>query len=314
LKNKDLLSIADLSGEDIRWLVAETIDLKRTGQWLSLLDRKVLALVFEKPSLRTRVSFEVAMRQLGGHCLYLSPEEVGLGKREPVADVARVLSRYVNVIAARTFSHETLEVMATSTDIPVINALSDVEHPCQALTDLVSIYEKKGELAGLNLAYLGDGNNVASSLVLAASLAGMNFRIAGPVEHAIDGEVMALARDFAQDSGAEILITEQPEMALADADIVYTDVWTSMGQEAESEQRRLDFKDYQLNRERLLLARSDALVMHPLPAHLGEEVTGDVLYGSQSVIFDQAENRMHLAKTLLAVMLGGLEMPLSAYR
>ncbi|MFA5315950.1 MAG: ornithine carbamoyltransferase [Dehalococcoidales bacterium] len=314
MKNKDLLSIADLSGEDIRWLVAETIDLKRTGQWLSLLDRKVLALVFEKPSLRTRVSFEVAMRQLGGHCLYLSPEEVGLGKREPVADVARVLSRYVNVIAARTFSHETLEVMATSTDIPVINALSDVEHPCQALTDLVSIYEKKGELAGLNLAYLGDGNNVASSLVLAASLAGMNFRIAGPVEHAIDGEVMALARDFAQDSGAEILITEQPEMALADADIVYTDVWTSMGQEAESEQRRLDFKDYQLNRERLLLARSDALVMHPLPAHLGEEVTGDVLYGSQSVIFDQAENRMHLAKTLLAVMLGGLEMPLSAYR
>ncbi|MFH0941572.1 MAG: ornithine carbamoyltransferase [Chloroflexota bacterium] len=314
MKGKDLLSIADLSSEDILWLVSETVNLKQTGRWLSLLDRKILALVFEKPSLRTRVSFEVAMRQLGGHCLYLSPEEVGLGKREPVADVAQVLSRYVSAIAARTFSHKTLEVMAASAGIPVINALSDAEHPCQALADLVTIYEKKETLAGLNLAYLGDGNNVASSLLLGASLVGMNFRIAVPTSYAIAGEVMALARDFAAGSGAEILVTEQPEVALADADIVYTDVWTSMGQEAAREQRRIDFKGYQLNPERLSMARPDAMVMHPLPAHLGEEVTEDVLYGPKSVIFDQAENRMHLAKTLLGVMLGGLEMPLSAYR
>jgi len=314
LRGKDLLSIADLSREDIRLLVSEAIDLKRASGWLSLLDRKILALVFEKPSLRTRVSFEVAMRQLGGQCLYLSPEEVGLGKREPVRDVALVLSRYVDVIAARTFSHQTLEVMADGAGVPVINALSDLEHPCQALTDLMTICEKKGSLEGLTLAYLGDGNNVASSLLLAASLAGMNFRIACPPAYAIREEVMVLSRDFAADSGAEILSTGQPELALQDADIVYTDVWTSMGQEAEREKRILDFQGYQLNGELLSLARPCAIVMHPLPAHLGEEVTEDVLYGSQSVIFDQAENRMHLAKTLLAVMLGGLDIPLTAQR
>ena len=314
MRGKDLLSIADLSREDIRLLVSEAIDLKRASGWLSLLDRKILALVFEKPSLRTRVSFEVAMRQLGGQCLYLSPEEVGLGKREPVRDVALVLSRYVDVIAARTFSHQTLEVMADGAGVPVINALSDLEHPCQALTDLMTICEKKGSLEGLTLAYLGDGNNVASSLLLAASLAGMNFRIACPPAYAIREEVMALSRDFAADSGAEILSTEQPELALQDADVVYTDVWTSMGQEAEREKRLLDFQGYQLNGELLSLARPCAIVMHPLPAHLGEEVTEDVLYGSQSVIFDQAENRMHLAKTLLAVMLGGLDIPLTAQR
>jgi ornithine carbamoyltransferase len=314
LRGKDLLSIADLSREDIRLLVSEAIDLKRASGWLSLLDRKILALVFEKPSLRTRVSFEVAMRQLGGQCLYLSPEEVGLGRREPVSDVARVLSRYVDVIAARTFSHQTLEVMAAGASVPVINALSDSEHPCQALADLVTICEKKGPLEGLNLAYLGDGNNVASSLILAASLAGMNFRIACPSAYAIGDEVMALSRDFAAGSGAEILSTGQPELALHDADIVYTDVWTSMGQEVEREKRLRDFQVYQLNGELLSLARPDAIVMHPLPAHLGEEVTEDVLYGSKSIIFDQAENRMHLAKTLLAVMLGGLDIPLTAYR
>ena len=254
------------------------------------------------------------MRQLGGQCLYLSPEEVGLGKREPVRDVALVLSRYVDVIAARTFSHQTLEVMADGAGVPVINALSDLEHPCQALTDLMTICEKKGSLEGLTLAYLGDGNNVASSLLLAASLAGMNFRIACPPAYAIREEVMALSRDFAAGSGAEILSTGQPELALQDADIVYTDVWTSMGQEAEREKRLLDFQGYQLNGELLSLARPCAIVMHPLPAHLGEEVTEDVLYGSQSVIFDQAENRMHLAKTLLAVMLGGLDIPLTAQR
>jgi len=314
LKSKDLLSIADLTSEDILWLVNETITTKQTGRWPSLLESKTLALVFEKPSLRTRVSFEVAMRQMGGHCLYLSPEEVGLGKREPVADVAKVLSRFVSAIAARTFSHRSVEIMAQSASVPVINALSDTEHPCQALADLVTIFEKKDTFTGINLAYLGDGNNVAASLLLAAALAGMNFRIAGPENYAIAEDVMALARDFTAASGSEIVVTEKPEEALADADIVYTDVWTSMGQEAEREQRRLDFKNYQLNSERLNLALPDAIVMHPLPAHPGEEVTEEVLHGAQSVVFDQAENRMHLAKTLLGAMLGGLEMPLSAYR
>jgi len=314
LKGKDLLSIADLTSEDVYWLISETVDLKQDKRWSSLLDRKTLALVFEKPSLRTRVSFEAAMNQMGGRCIYLSPDEVGLGKREPVADIAKILSRFVSAIAARTFSHKTLETMAASSDIPVINALSDAEHPCQALTDLVTIYEKKGTLAGLNLAYLGDGNNVAASLMLAATLVGMNFCIAGPKNHAMSDYIMALAQDFAVGSGAKIIVTEQPEKALTGADVVYTDVWTSMGQEAEREQRRLDFSDYQLNAERLKSARTDAIVMHPLPAHLGEEVTEDVLYGSQSVIFDQAENRLHLAKTLLGAMLGGLDIPLSAYR
>jgi ornithine carbamoyltransferase len=285
---KALLSVADLSSEDIHSLLSDAVDMKAEG-WSSLLDKKILALVFEKPSLRTRVSFEVAMRQLGGHTIYLSSAEVGLGQREAVSDIAQVLGRYVDAIAARTFSHQTLEMLADYSRVPVINALSDWEHPCQALADLLTIYEKKGELNRLTLAFIGDGNNVAHSLLLAASLTGMSFRIASPAGYAVQDRILHLAQDYAASSGAEIFCTDEPNQAVSGADVVYTDVWTSMGQE-------------------------DAILMHPLPAHYGEEVLEGILGSPQSVVFDQAGNRMHLQKALLARMLGGLEIPLTGYR
>lgn len=313
MKGKDLLSISDLSGDDIRLLISDAVDTKARG-WLSLLDGKVLALIFEKPSLRTRVSFEIAMRQLGGQTVYLSPAEVGLGERESVPDVARVLSRYVDAITARTFSHQTLEILASYSGVPVINALSDLEHPCQALADLLTIYEKKGELGGLTLAFVGDGNNVAHSLLLAASLTGVNFRIASPADYTVQERILYRAKGYATTSGAEIFCTEEPQLAVSGADIVYTDVWASMGQEAEAQERRAIFANYQVNGELLSLAKEDAIFMHPLPAHRGEEVDEDILNSPQSVVFDQAENRMHLQKALLAQILGGLEIPLAGYR
>lgn len=309
MKGKDLLSISDLSGEDISLLISDTIVMKASG-WLSSLSGKSLALVFEKPSLRTRVSFEVAIRQLGGQAIYLSPAEVGLGKRESVPDVARVLSRYVDTIIARTFSHHTLEILAEYASVPVINALSDLEHPCQALADLFTIYEKKGELKGLNLAYIGDGNNVAHSLLLAASLTGLNFRIASPKGYEVDNKILQTAKVYTIDSGAEIVCTEKPGQAVINADIVYTDVWTSMGQEAEAEKRHRAFAGYQMNCELLSLAKEDVILMHPLPAHRGDEVAEDILDSPASVVFDQTENRMHLTKALLASILDGLEVPL----
>ncbi len=312
MKGKDLLSVSDLSSEEVDLLLSDTLSIK-TGGWLSSLSGRSLALLFEKPSLRTRVSFEMAMRQLGGQVIYLSPDEVGLGIREPVADVARVISRYVDVIAARTNSHQTLELLAEYASVPVINALSDREHPCQALADLFTIYEKKGDLNGLNLAFIGDGNNVANSLLLAASLVGMNFRIASPAGYQVSDEILDLARDYAGESGSDILCTQELEQAVAGADIVYTDVWTSMGQEDEVEKRRRALAGYQVNGQLLDLAKDDAILMHPLPAHRGDEVTDDVLDGPASVVFDQAENRLHLAKALLDRMLGGLEFPLSSH-
>ncbi len=313
MKGKDLLSISDLSSKDIRSLISGSVDMKVAG-WLSMLSGKTLALLFEKPSLRTRVSFEVAIQQLGGQTIYLSPAEVGLGKRESISDVARVLSRYVDAIVARTFSHQTLEMLASYSSVPVVNALSDLEHPCQALADLFTIYEKKGELDGLTLAFLGDGNNVAHSLLLAASLVGMNFRIASPSGYRVEDRILHLAQGYAVDSGAEILCTEEPQLAVSGADVVYTDAWTSMGQEDETEQRHQVFAKYQINNELLSLAREDAIVMHCLPAHHGEEVAEGILDSPASVVFDQAENRMHLQKALLAEILGGLEIPLAGYR
>lgn len=307
MKGKDLLSVADLSGDDINRLIQASSDLKAEG-WSSQLTGKVLALIFEKPSLRTRVSFEIAMRQLGGQVVYLSPSEVGLGKRESVPDVARVLSRYIDVIAARTFSHQTLEILAECSSVSVINALSDLEHPCQALADLLTIYENKGELEGLTLGFIGDGNNVAHSLMLASSLSGVNFKIASPPGHAVKDELLKLAQENATGSGSEILCTEEPQVAASGADVVYTDVWTSMGQEAEAQARRQAFSGYQVNTKLLSLAKEDAILMHPLPAHRGEEVSEDILDSPQSVVFEQAENRMHLQKALLLEMLGGLEI------
>ncbi len=227
---KDLLSVSDLSRENIRSLISNAVDIKAGGR-LSLLDGKILALMFEKPSLRTRVSFEVAMRELGGDCIYLSPAEVGLGKRESVPDAARVMSRYVDAIAARTFSHQTIELLASFSSVPVINALSDLEHPCQALADLLTIYEEKGELEGVTLAFVGDGNNVAHSLLLAASITGMNFRIASPAGYGVQEKIRQMAQRYAVESGAEIFYTEDPRSAVSRADVVYTDVWASMGQE-----------------------------------------------------------------------------------
>ncbi|MFC2035809.1 ornithine carbamoyltransferase [Chloroflexota bacterium] len=313
MKGKDLLSISNLNGDDIHSLIVNAVDMKAEGR-LSLLNGKTLAIYFEKPSLRTRVSFEVAMRELGGQAIYLSPAEVGLGEREPVSDVARVLSRYVDAIAARTFSHRTLEVLASYSSVPVINALSDLEHPCQALADLLTIYEKKGELGSLTLAFVGDGNNVAHSLLLAASLAGMNFNIASPAGYVVQDGIFHQAREYAKVTGAEIFCTTEPRLAVSGADIVYTDVWMSMGQEAEAQERRSIFANYQVNSELLSLAKEDAILMHPLPAHRGEEVAEDILDSLESVVFDQAENRMHLQKTLLAEMLCGLGVPLSDLR
>jgi ornithine carbamoyltransferase len=312
LNSKDFLSIADLTPEDIRRLIYSTKDMKALG-WSSVLSEKVLALLFEKPSLRHRASFEVAMRQLGGHCIYLSPAEVGLGQRESVADVARVLSRYVDCIAARTFSQQTLALFASYSRVPVINSLTDLEHPCQALADLFTIYEKKGGLEGLTLAFIGDGNNVAHSLLLAATLTGMNFRIASPAGYGVNETILNTAQQYAAESGAVIFCTEEPRQAVTDADIVYTDVWTSMGQEAEAEKRRRAFAGFQVNGELLSLAREDAIFMHDLPAHRGEEVTDDVIDGERSVVFEQSENKMHVLKALLVEMIGGLEIPLPDY-
>lgn len=302
MEGKGLVSIADLAADDIWQLINSAINLKQEGR-SSVLTGQTLALLFEKPSLRTRVSFDVAMQQLGGHTIYLSESEVGLGKREPVSDVARVLSRYVNAIVARTFSHTSVQLLARYATVPVINGLSDEEHPCQALSDLLTIYEKKGQLRGVTMAFVGDGNNVAHSLLLAASLTGMNFRIASPDGYQVKDKILAIGRRLARSSGAQILLTEKPDVAVRDADIVYTDVWTSMGQEAEAEKRRQDFATYQVDAHLLALAGSDAILMHPLPAHHGEEVAEGILDSPQSVVFDQAENRLHMQKAILVELL-----------
>ncbi len=313
MKGKDFLSISDLTRDDIETVIYDAVDIKSKG-WITMLEGKVLALLFEHPSLRTRMSFEIAMRQLGGQCIYLSPSEVGLGKRESVPDVARVVSRYIDCLAARTFSHETVRTLADYSGVPVINALSDLEHPCQALADLLTIYEKKGELNGLNLAFIGDGNNVANSLLLASALTGMNFRIASPPAYKVKEDILETAEKYCANEGGTILCTEDPKEAVQQADIVYTDVWTSMGQETESEKRREIFKAFQVNDELLSLAKDDAIFMHDLPAHRGEEVTDEVIDGLQSVVFDQAENRMHVMKAVLGHILGGLGRPLLNYR
>jgi ornithine carbamoyltransferase len=302
ISRRSLLSIADLSAEDIWQLIKEAVNLKQR-EMEAYLKGKVMALLFEKPSLRTRVSFQVAMWQLGGNTVYLSPDEVGLGKREKVSDVARTLSRYVDGIVARTFSHQNLELLAQYAQVPVINGLSDHEHPCQALGDLLTIYEKKGELKGLKLAFIGDSNNVARSLLLATSLVGVNFSIASPPACEFQDTILRHAQEFASQSGSRIFLTSDPRLAAENADIVYTDVWTSMGQEAEAEARRLAFATYRVDTQLLSLAKKDALFMHPLPAHHGEEIAEGLLDHPQSVVFDQAENRLHIQKAILLKLL-----------
>lgn len=299
MPKRDILSVADFSASEIEELVKVTIRTKK-GPWPQVLAGKNIALLFEKPSLRTRMSFELAVHQLGGYAIYMSPEEVGLGKREAIPDVAHVLSRYVQGIVSRTFLHRTLEILAEFASIPVINALSDYEHPCQALSDLTTIYERKGRFKGLNVAFIGDGNNCANSLLLGCALTGMNFLIASPQEYTIKDSILIIANKFAEKSGSQIMLLEEPAMAAKDADVLYTDVWTSMGQEEEYEQRRIAFTEYQINDRLLSYAKKDAIVMHPLPAHHGEEVAVGIVDRYRSVIFDQAENRLHFQRTLLA--------------
>ena len=291
---KDLVSVADLTSEEIDQLIKGALVMKKPTRQTHL-EGKTIALIFEKPSLRTRVSFDVAVSQLGGHAVYLSPAEVGLGQREPVEDVARVMSRYVDGIVARTFSHDTVVQLAKHATVPVINGLSDYEHPCQALSDLMTIQEKKGKLSGLTIAYVGDANNVANSLLLACAIAGVEIRIASPRGYGPGEEVLALARKFK----GQVSVTEEVVQAVNAADVIYTDVWTSMGQEKEAAKRRKAFVRYQVNEQTLSLARTQALFMHPLPAHRGEEVAKGLLDSPHSVVFDQAENRLHMQKAIL---------------
>jgi ornithine carbamoyltransferase len=302
MKGKDLLSIGDLTLDEAWGIINRAIRIKKRKAMSSILAGKTLALIFEKPSLRTKVSFDVAMYQLGGHSVYLSQAEVGLGSREPIADAARTLSRYVDIIAARTFAHATVESLAKYATVPVINALSDGEHPCQALADIMTIYEKKGKLEGLTVAYIGDGNNVSNSLMLACVLVGMNFRIASPKGYELSKGIVSLGRPSRKD--AQIALLKQPREAVKGADVVYTDVWTSMGQEAEAAKRRKAFAGYQVDARLMKLAAKDAIFMHPLPAHRDEEVSPSIIDSKQSVVFDQAENRLHVQKAILAEILG----------
>lgn len=298
---KDLVSISDLSGEEIKELFKTAIDVKH--KQMEVARGKTLVLVFEKPSLRTRVTFSVAFFQLGGQVLYLAPADIGLGKRESVPDVARNLSRWVNAISARTFAHKTVEDLAKYADIPVVNALSDAEHPCQALADFLTIYEHKGKTEGLKMAFLGDGNNVAHSLMLTAAKVGANMAVGCPKGYEPKPEFVEKAKEDARKSGAELVITSDPKEAVKGADVVYTDVWASMGQEDEAAARKKIFAPYQVNAELLKLAKSDALVEHCLPAHRGDEITDDVLDGPHSVVLDEAENRLHIQKAILYKLL-----------
>lgn len=303
---KHFLSLADLTPESMMDLLDLAVRLKtewKAGQARPLLQNKTLGMVFQKPSLRTRVSFDMAMLHLGGHALYLSPNEIQLGQRESTADVARVLSRYVDAIMARVFSHNDILDLARYATVPVVNGLSDYSHPCQGLADLLTVYEKRGKLAGLRLVYLGDGNNVATSLMFGGALTGMHIVIASPPGYEPDRAVVEKAQALGQATGASMTITNDPAAACRDADVLYTDVWASMGQETERNTRLGIFPPYQINAERVKLAKSDVLIMHCLPAHRGEEITDDVIEGPNSVVFDQAENRLHAQKAVLVSLL-----------
>jgi len=306
---KHFLSIADLSPEEISHILELSASLKeewRKGGNKPILAGKTLGMIFQKPSLRTRVSFEMAMRHLGGHAIYLSPDEVQLGKRESVADVARVLSRYVDAIMARVFAHKDLEELARYSRVPVINGLSDYSHPCQAVGDIFTIWEKRGTIKGLKLAFVGDGNNVCNSLLFITSKLGMDMAVASPKGYEPHPEVVRKAMEFASQSGSRITITNDPAEAVRDADVIYTDVWTSMGQEAEAEERAKVFPPYQVNLALVAKAKPEVMVMHCLPAHRGQEITDEVADGPNSVIFDQAENRLHAQKGILAYLLAGM--------
>jgi ornithine carbamoyltransferase len=300
------IALGDLSPAQLSHLLDLATELKaewRSGGHTPRLPGQILGMIFQKPSLRTRVSFEVAMLQLGGHALYLSPNEIQLGKRESVADVARVTSRYVNGIMARVFAHEHILELAKYASVPVINGLSDFNHPCQGLADLLTIREHYGQLAGLKLAYVGDGNNMTHSLLVGGALAGMQVAVATPPGYEPNSSVVAQAREIGQDTNARITVVHEPAEAVANADVIYTDAWFSMGQEAEHAERARIFPPYQVNQALVNAAKPDVVVMHCLPAHRGEEITDEVIDGPHSIVFDQAENRLHAQKAILVELM-----------
>ncbi|MGC1396231.1 MAG: ornithine carbamoyltransferase [Coleofasciculaceae cyanobacterium] len=301
LKGRDLLGIADLNTSEIDQLLEVAAKLK--ARQLKPRCNKVLGLLFYKASTRTRVSFSVAMYQLGGQVIDLNPNVTQVGRGEPVVDTARVLDRYLDILAIRTFEQQQLETFAEYTQIPIINALTDLEHPCQVLADLLTVRECFGELAGATLTYLGDGNNVAHSLLLGCALVGMNVRIATPPNYQPDQRIVDQARQIA-DGKTEVMLTDDPLKAAKGAQVLYTDVWASMGQEDLADERIPIFQPYQVNEKLLSYADSEAIVLHCLPAHRGEEITDEVMEGPRSRIWDQAENRMHAQKALLVSILG----------
>lgn len=299
---KHFLSLAHLTPAEMQHILDLSLRIKqewKAGNAPLYLKNQVLGMIFQKPSLRTRVSFDVAMLQLGGNGLYLSPNEIQLGKRESTADVARVISRYVNVIMARVFAHADVVELAKYATVPVINGLSDYSHPCQGMADFLTILEHKGSFQGKKLVYLGDGNNVATSLLFGAALLGMDCTIATPRGYEVHPATWALGQQMAAQTGAHLAATYDPLAAAADADVLYTDTWTSMGQEEEAEQRRKVFPPYRVDEGKLRCAKPDVIVMHCLPAHRGEEITDAVADGPHSALFDQAENRLHAQKGIL---------------
>ena len=303
---QDFLAIADYTPEALQALLDLAVELKaewQAGGNRPVLQGKVLAMIFQKPSLRTRVSFDMAMRHLGGDALYLSPAEIGLGKRESIADVARVVSGYVQGIMARVFDHEHVLELAKWASIPVINGLSDYNHPCQAMADALTIREEFGTLKGVNVTYVGDGNNVAVSLMHVCAKLGANFTIANPAEYDMPAAAIAEAQTFAAASGSTLTFLRDPHAAVEGAQVIYTDTWTSMGQETEAKKREAVFPPYQVNAALVAEAAPEVIVMHCLPAHRGQEITDDVADGPHSRLFPQAHNRLHAQKAILAKLL-----------
>ena len=301
---KDLLSIRDLETKDIHDIIKLAADIKaNSAKYSNALKGKSIGLIFQKPSNRTRVSFEIGMFQMGGHSICLGSSELGMGGRESVKDVACVLSRYLNGIIARTYKHDVLEELARHASIPIINGLSDLAHPCQSLGDMFTIKEKFGTLKGVTLAYIGDGNNVLNSLMAVAAKLGVDMKVATPKGYEPNVEMVRRARAVARESGSKIEISNDPRKAARDADVLYTDVWVSMGQEKQAARRVRAFKDYQLNDKLLKSAKTLAAVMHCLPAHRGQEITDSVMDSNHSIVYDQAENRMHVQKAILLKLL-----------
>jgi ornithine carbamoyltransferase len=307
LKGRDMLSLKDYTPEEITQILDLADELKSThkeGNHSSLLQGKTLGMIFQKPSTRTRVSFEVAMFQLGGHGLYLSASDLQLGRGETISDTGKVLSRYLDGVMIRTFAQKDVEELAQSAEIPVINGLTDLLHPCQVLADLQTVREHKGELQGLKLAYLGDGNNVCHSLLYGCAKMGMHISVASPQDYLPVPHIVEEARSVAGETGGSVTILLSPLEAVQDADVVVTDVWASMGQEAEQKERLKIFAPYQVNTDLVRRAKPDFIFMHCLPAHRGEEVSAEIIDGSHSVVFDEAENRLHAQKALLALLMG----------